>query len=128
MLSQYLPYLNRRLKQNDFVLNCDSSEWKLPEYNSLQDNHLKFFFANPKVRTVLLQTGMVRISFTLYGLIFCYRLMNLVTYTKIPLKSTFLEQARSLLDKNLLLFLKASIWLYKGLSCLIKLAEKQRID
>jgi len=55
----YLPWLHKRSPTTNFVLNCDSQEWKLPEYNSLQDKNLHFYFANPNVRNVLQKNGVV---------------------------------------------------------------------
>jgi len=55
----YLPWIHKRSPTSNFVLNCDSQEWKLPEYNSLQDKNLYFYFANPSIRNVLQKNGVV---------------------------------------------------------------------
>jgi len=68
------------------VLNCDAQDWKLPEYNSLYDENLTFFFANPKIRSILVKNGVV---YNYHFLIKTIRLMKMEISIKLKQKVIF---------------------------------------
>jgi hypothetical protein len=51
-------------KKKEFILDGTNKNYKRPEYDSLRDKHLKYYFKNKNIIAILYQTGVVRTIIT----------------------------------------------------------------